>query len=49
VSMPWDDKPKEECGLFGILCSEQDVSQLTYFGLYAPSESRTGKRRYCSI
>lgn len=35
MSMPWDDKPKEECGLFGIYAPEQDVSQLTYFGLYA--------------
>jgi amidophosphoribosyltransferase len=30
-----DDKPKEECGLFGIYGPGQDVARLTYFGLYA--------------
>lgn len=30
-----DDKPKEECGLFGIYAPEQEVAQLTYYGLYA--------------
>jgi len=33
--MFWEDKPKEECGLFGIYASELDVAQLTYYGLYA--------------
>lgn len=33
--MFFDDKPKEECGLFGIYAPEQEVSQLTYYGLYA--------------
>lgn len=30
-----DDKPKEECGLFGIYAPEQEVARLTYYGLYA--------------
>lgn len=30
-----DDKPKEECGLFGIYAPEQEVARLTYFGLYS--------------
>ncbi|HHV65269.1 MAG TPA: amidophosphoribosyltransferase [Peptococcaceae bacterium] len=29
------DKPKEECGVFGIYAPEQEVAQLTYYGLYA--------------
>ncbi|ACL19527.1 amidophosphoribosyltransferase [Desulfitobacterium sp. LBE] len=32
---PWDDKPHEECGVFGIYAPEQEVARLTYFGLYA--------------
>lgn len=31
----FDDKPKEECGLFGIFAPEQEVARLTYYGLYA--------------
>lgn len=31
----WDDKPKEECGVFGIYAPEQEVARLTYYGLYA--------------
>lgn len=31
----WEDKPKEECGVFGIYAPEQEVARLTYFGLYA--------------
>jgi len=30
-----DDKPKEECGLFGIYAPELEVARLTYYGLYA--------------
>lgn len=30
-----DDKPKEECGVFGIYAPKQDVARLTYYGLYA--------------
>jgi glutamine phosphoribosylpyrophosphate amidotransferase len=30
-----DDKPREECGLFGIYAPEQDVARSTYYGLYA--------------
>jgi amidophosphoribosyltransferase len=33
--MLFADKPKEECGLFGIFAPEQEVAQLTYYGLYA--------------
>jgi amidophosphoribosyltransferase len=32
---PWDDKPKEECGVFGIYAPEQDIARQTYYGLYA--------------
>jgi len=35
VDILWDDKPKEECGLFGIYAPEQEVARLTYYGLYA--------------
>ncbi|MHB1127563.1 MAG: amidophosphoribosyltransferase [Bacillota bacterium] len=31
----WDDKPKDECGLFGIYGPDMDLARLTYFGLYA--------------
>ena len=31
----WDDKPTEECGVFGIFAPEQDVARITFFGLYA--------------
>lgn len=30
-----DDKPHEECGVFGIYSSKLDIAKLTYFGLYA--------------
>jgi amidophosphoribosyltransferase len=30
-----DDKPKEECGIFGIYTSDREAARLTYFGLYA--------------
>ncbi|MHB8170183.1 MAG: amidophosphoribosyltransferase [Thermincolia bacterium] len=30
-----DDKPHEECGVFGIYSSDLDIARLTYFGLYA--------------
>jgi amidophosphoribosyltransferase len=29
------DKPEEACGVFGIYAPNEDVSRLTYFGLYA--------------
>jgi len=29
------DKPREECGVFGIYAPGHDVSRLTYYGLYA--------------
>ncbi len=29
------DKPEEACGVFGIYVPEEDVTKLTYFGLYA--------------
>lgn len=33
---PWlTDKPREECGVFGIYAPGQDVARLTYYGLYA--------------
>jgi amidophosphoribosyltransferase len=30
-----DDKPHEECGVFGVYAPGQDVARLTYFGLFA--------------
>src|SRR5690606_16342681 len=30
-----DEKPGEECGVFGVFAPGEDVSKLTYFGLYA--------------
>ena len=30
-----DDKPNEECGVFGIFAPDQDVARITFFGLYA--------------
>ncbi|MGH2534004.1 MAG: amidophosphoribosyltransferase [Thermomicrobiales bacterium] len=30
-----DDKPREECGVFGIFAPGEDVARLTFFGLYA--------------
>lgn len=30
-----DDKPHEECGVFGIFAPAEDVARLTFFGLYA--------------
>jgi len=34
---PFDflDKPREECGVFGVYAPGQDVARLTYYGLYA--------------
>src|SRR5687768_10444958 len=31
----WDDKLREECGVFGVWAPGEDVARLTYFGLYA--------------
>lgn len=31
----WEDKPKEECGVFGIYAPAEKVARLTYYGLYA--------------
>lgn len=30
-----EDKPKEECGVFGIYAPDKEVARLTYYGLYA--------------
>lgn len=30
-----EDKPQEECGVFGIYAPKREVAQLTYYGLYA--------------
>lgn len=37
MTFPWDmdDKPHEECGVFGIYGPNLDVSRVTFFGLYA--------------
>lgn len=31
----WDDKPHEECGVFGIYAPGEDVARLAFFALYA--------------
>ncbi|MCS6839714.1 MAG: amidophosphoribosyltransferase [Roseiflexus sp.] len=33
--MAWGDKPRHECGIFGIYAPHEDVARLTFFGLYA--------------
>src|SRR4051794_21461332 len=30
-----EDKPHEECGVFGIYAPGEDVARITFFGLYA--------------
>ncbi|GAB4510063.1 MAG: amidophosphoribosyltransferase [Anaerolineae bacterium] len=35
LKLLWDDKPNEECGIFGIYAPDRDVARLTFFGLYA--------------
>ena len=32
---PWDDRPKEECGVFGIFAPGEEVARITFFGLFA--------------
>jgi amidophosphoribosyltransferase len=32
---PSDDRPHEECGIFGIYAPGRDVARMTFFGLYA--------------
>ncbi len=32
---PFDDTPKEACGVFGVFAPGQPVAHLTYLGLYA--------------
>lgn len=31
----WEDKPQEECGVFGIYAPGRDVARLAYYALYA--------------
>lgn len=37
MTFPWDmdDKPHEECGVFGIYAPGMEVSRITFFGLFA--------------
>ena len=37
MTFPWDadDKPKEECGVFGIFAPSLEVARVTFFGLFA--------------
>lgn len=36
LPMTWDDdKPHDECGVFGIYAPKRDVARLAFFGLYA--------------
>jgi amidophosphoribosyltransferase len=35
VKKPNPDKPREECGIFGIFGQGLDVARITYYGLYA--------------
>ena len=32
---PWDDSPKEACGVFGVFGHDLAVAHLTFLGLYA--------------
>jgi len=32
---PVEDKPREECGVFGVYAPGRDVARITFFGLYA--------------
>ncbi|HOQ75815.1 MAG TPA: amidophosphoribosyltransferase [Thermoclostridium sp.] len=35
-SMDWDDKPREACGVFGVVNNNGfDIARMVYFGLYA--------------
>jgi amidophosphoribosyltransferase len=31
----FEDRPKEECGVYGVYARERDVARLTFFGLFA--------------
>ena len=31
---PFDDSPHEECGVFGVASSQEDVARMTFFGLF---------------
>ena len=31
---PFDDHPHEECGVFGVASSQEDVARMTFFGLF---------------
>lgn len=33
--LDFDDKPREECGVFGVFARGRDVARVTFFGLYA--------------
>ena len=35
ISDPFDESPKEECGVIGIFAPNEDVARMTFFGLYA--------------
>lgn len=35
VPLYMEDKPREECGVFGIYAPGRDVARITFFGLYA--------------
>ncbi len=35
VADPFDDSPKEACGVFGVIGPDEPVAHLTYLGLYA--------------
>ncbi|TVR19009.1 MAG: amidophosphoribosyltransferase [Anaerolineaceae bacterium] len=32
---PYEDKPREECGVYGVYARGRDVARLTFFGLFA--------------
>lgn len=35
MSIPWDDSPREECGVVGIVAPGREVARLAYFALHA--------------
>jgi len=35
MTKPWDDSPKEECGIIGVFAPHEDVARMAFFGLFA--------------
>ncbi len=35
MSLPFDDHPREECGIIGVFAPREDVARMAFFGLFA--------------